>query len=361
MNPLAHLDDRTLLDAVRRLVAQDRATTAELLAHLGEVDARRLYVPLGHPSMFDYCVAALHLSESAAYRRIHAARAARRFPVILAAVAEGRLHLAAVCLISPHLTADNVDELVASVTHRRKSAVERLLAERFAPPLLRAAAGAAPGPVPTGSPGEPPAVDAREQLVPGRVDVRVSTAAPGGDSPAIASTPLAPGRVDPGLVPHTVLRVVMSASTQAKLRRAQDLLAHALPSGDVASVLDRALDALLVQLERRKYASTPRSPRPHGRSRPVRPGQRTVPAHVRRAVWERDQGRCAFVSRDGRRCSARRGLEFDHVDPVASGGRPLINRMRLLCRAHNQFEAEQAFGREFMRRKREMARAARNG
>ena len=34
-----------------------------------------------------------------------------------------------------------------------------------------------------------------------------------------------------------------------------------------------------------------------------------------------------------------------------------MESMRLRCHAHNQYEAEQAFGREFMRRKREQAKA----
>jgi len=32
--------------------------------------------------------------------------------------------------------------------------------------------------------------------------------------------------------------------------------------------------------------------------------------HVRRAVWKRDGGRCAFVSEDGKRCDERSMLEF---------------------------------------------------
>src|SRR5690349_9493645 len=111
MHELNHLSDDALLRAVSNLVARDRAITASLLAHLAEVDTRRLYLALGHPSMFAYAVEALHFSESAAYRRIHAARAARRFPQLFRLVAEGRLHLAAVCLLAPHLTEENFEEL----------------------------------------------------------------------------------------------------------------------------------------------------------------------------------------------------------------------------------------------------------
>jgi hypothetical protein len=89
---LGHVSDSALLQALATLVRQDRTTTASLLANIAEVDARKLYVPTGHPSMFEYCVEELRLSEDAAYRRIRAARAAREFPVLFAEVAEGRLH-----------------------------------------------------------------------------------------------------------------------------------------------------------------------------------------------------------------------------------------------------------------------------
>jgi hypothetical protein len=117
---LAHLSDEALLRDLAALVARDRLTTAALLAHIAEVDVRRLYAPAGYPSMHAYCVEELRLSEDAAFRRIRAARAARQFPVLLAAVADGRLNLAAVCLLAPHLTPENVEELIEAATHRRK-------------------------------------------------------------------------------------------------------------------------------------------------------------------------------------------------------------------------------------------------
>jgi len=128
---LTHLSDTVLLRDLASLVARDRATTAALLAHIAEVDARRLYAPAGYESMHAYCVDALHLSEDAAYKRIQAARAARQFPALFAAVADGRLNLTAVCLLAPHLTAENVDELLAASVHQRNTAIRDLLAARF--------------------------------------------------------------------------------------------------------------------------------------------------------------------------------------------------------------------------------------
>ena len=141
---LTHLSDAVLLRDLAALVAQDHTPTAALLAHIAEVDARKLYLPAGYPSMHAYCIDALHLSEDAAYKRIQAARTARQFPALFTAVAEGRLHLAAVCLLAPHLTRENADEWVAAATHRRKSEIEELLAQRFPRPDLPALVMAIP-------------------------------------------------------------------------------------------------------------------------------------------------------------------------------------------------------------------------
>jgi 5-methylcytosine-specific restriction endonuclease McrA len=109
---------------------------------------------------------------------------------------------------------------------------------------------------------------------------------------------------------------------------------------------------LICRLEKQKFSATDK-PRPA--LRPTR-SARHVPAHLRRAVWQRDQGRCTFVSKTGQRCAARKLLEFDHVTPVAQGGNATTANLRLRCRAHNQYAAERAFGAEFMRHKRQKAR-----
>ena len=329
---LAHLTDPELLRGLASLVAQDRVTTATLLAHIAEFDARRLYLPAAYPSTFAYCVHELRLSEEAAFKRIHAARTARRFPAIFAALAEGRFHLSAVVMLAPHLSPENADELLAAATHRTKAEIEELLAQRFPRPDRPERVEAIPAPALPGGPQAPGLVD---QHAPGRVE-------PPARRPTVA--PLSPDRF---LIQFTVGR-----DTQEKLRYAQDLLGHALPSGDVARVFDRALDTLIEHLERQKFAATPR-PRRSGRPS-THP--RHVPAQVKRAVWERDGGQCTFVSEVGRRCPARKRLEFDHVEPVARGGRASVVGIRLRCHAHNQYEAECAFGAEFMRHKREEAR-----
>lgn len=449
---LTHLPDAVLLRDLAEIVARNRDITATLLAHIAEVDVRRLYVAAGYSSMFAYCLEELRLSEDGAYKRIRAARAARQFPALFIAVADGRLHLTAVSLIAPHLTVENLGELIEAATHRRKSEIEGWLARRFpllhlcarerVMPVIRPIAQLPPGRVADstdplalrrldgGSDGNQLALgrvaDETEdgQLAPGRVvhesdgdELALGRVPEGSDRGQLAlervpegsdSSQLALGRVagdsrDDQLVPgpasddpnnarrtpdaegsalggsgripvqemapeRYLVQLTISKSTHDKLRHAQALLSHVVPTGDVAQVLDRALEALIGMLERRKIGAATRRPtrqpstsktgRCRTRSRSSL-RNRYIPAPIRREVWERDKGRCTYVGAAGHRCTARKFLEFDHVEPVARGGKATVDGLRLRCRVHNQYEADRAFGADFMNRKRREARMMR--
>jgi len=130
----------------------------------------------------------------------------------------------------------------------------------------------------------------------------------------------------------------VSAETHQKLPNAQNLLRHSIPAGDAARSLDRALSRLLRELERTKLAATSR---PRG-AHQMATGSRHIPAAVKREVWSRDAGQCAFVGTAGR-CTEGGLLEFHHVMPHADGGPATVSNIELRCRAHNQFEAERSF------------------
>ena len=131
----------------------------------------------------------------------------------------------------------------------------------------------------------------------------------------------------------------MSAEARARLDRARDLLRHVVPSGDPAAIVDRALTVLVERLEASRRAAARRAQvRPRATTT-----RRYVPASVRRAVWARDEGRCAFVGATGR-CLETGWLELHHVVPFARGGPTTAENLELRCRAHNAYEAEQEFG-----------------
>ena len=339
---LSHLSDQTLLRELRTLVTQDRATTAQLVAHLGEVEARRLYAEAGYPSMFAYCVGELRFSEDGAYRRIQVARTARRFPAILPLLADGRLNLTAVLLLAPCLTDAGAAELLTAAAGRSKAEIEVELARRFPrPDLLPLVTALPPQQASTLEPamGQLQAGSGSEEvqhhatlLAPERV--KLSSTQP------TRVTPLAPQRF--------AVQFTMDQEAHDDLLYAQALLGHSVPSGDPAAVFARALKALVTQLEKQKFAKTDRP-----RACRASDDPRHVPADVKRAVGERDGGRCTFVGSGGHRCEASTRLEYDHVEPVARGGRATVRGLRLRCRAHNQYEAERRFGRGFMNARRE--------
>src|SRR5262245_33001960 len=123
------VSDGELLRRIERLDAQSRATEADLIAHIGEADARRLYAHRAFSSMFAYCTQALHLSDAEAFRRITVARAARRHPALLTALAEGRVHLSGLALLVALVTTENCATLLERATHRSKREIEELIAE----------------------------------------------------------------------------------------------------------------------------------------------------------------------------------------------------------------------------------------
>jgi hypothetical protein len=155
------LSDDQLLVELKRLANVERRATAELLRCLMEVDSRRLYLREGCSSLFTYCTQVIHLSESAAYNRIEAARTARRLPALLDALAAGTISLTSARLLSPHLTLDNHQELLSAASHKSKREVEALIAriepKPPAPTVLRKLPCRPISPVAEGSmPAEPP-------------------------------------------------------------------------------------------------------------------------------------------------------------------------------------------------------------
>ena len=320
----SHLSDADLTATLTSLAESTRESTTVLIAHLAEFDARRLYLGAGFSCLHEYCTVKLLFSDAEAHFRIEAARGAKKFPLILEMLAAGSLSLSTVKLLAPHLTRDNHVKLLGAASGRSKRDVEELLAQRYPRPDVPTSIRKVPAPAPM--PALPvAAASASAPPVAPRVEIAPDLPAP---LRRALVKPLAPERYE--------IRFTASGETHAKLRQAQDLLRHVLPSGDVAQVIDRALTALIADLSKKKFAATER-PRP---GRPRSAEARDPSATVQRAVWARDGGRCAFMAKDGRRCTARGRLEFHHVRPAAESGKPTVDNIELRCRPHNVFEAE---------------------
>lgn len=348
-NHVESLSDDELIARTTDLVSRSRRLEAELVAHLAEVDARKLYLRKACPSMFVYVTSRLGLSEAEAYLRITAARVSRRFPAVLERLAAGRIQLSAIARLAPHLTDRSAERLLARAEGRSKREVELLVAELAPRPDTPALVRRLP------APASPTA------LVPGRVDP-VETS--GSTVPAAAPTPTVPRTRPPALVPLAPARFKVqftaSSELEEKLARARALLRHQIPDGDLAAIVDRALTTLIADLERRKCAATA-APRRSVAESVTTPSSRRIPAAVRRAVWQRDGARCTFVDATGRRCPATDQLEFHHEVPFARGGDHSLANVRLLCRGHNGHRAELDFGAAFMRDRIAIGRPAEAG
>ncbi len=342
MNPnmlssVAHLSNDELIARVKHLAEREREATASLVAHLAELDERRLYLAEGCSSLFTYCMQVLHLSEHAAYHRIEAARAVRKFPVILERLSDGSVNLTTVGLLAAHLTSENHREVLDMAQHKSKRQAEELVARLRPQPPVPATVRRLP--TPRRTPASPTTLQgAAASLQP--TDDAQGVAPPGLPSPAVTPPPARPAVVAPLAPQRYKVQFTVNGETYEKLRLAQDLLRHQIPDGDPAKIFDRALTALLQDLAKKKFAATDRPRESRGTAR----GSRHIPAEVMRMVWSRDGGRCAFVGKNGRRCTEQGFLEFHHVAPHAAGGEATAENIQLRCRAHNGYEATLYFG-----------------
>src|SRR5438105_15336677 len=337
MTVIRVMNDDDLLASTRKIARKSCGVEAELLLFLGEIDARKLYRERASPSMLVFCMREFGFSEGAAYNRIFVARAARELPAILDALRSGRVHLAGLRVLAPHLSEENHERILALAAGKSKREIEEIAAALCPkPPVpddvrkLRDRAIAQPSlplAVSMGSAAPLPAREERRAIV----------------VPLSAET--------------FKIQFTASRAVRDKPRQAQELLRHRLPNGDLATVFEKALDALIVKVMKERFALG-RKPRRQPAPGPTSSASHDLPDPMKREVYLRDQGRCAFVDENGNRCPETGGLEFDHIDGLAQTHVHDVDRSRLLCRVHNQLAAEQLYGRVFMERLRQERRAA---
>ena len=348
----ARLSDRELLRQVAGLARQERAATVELIAHLAELDRRKLYRGEGFRSLFTYCTGALRLAEHAACKRMVAARACRRFPAVLERLADGSLNLSSVKLLAPHFTPQNLAALIAEATGRSKREVEKIVARLAPQPETPASIRKLPSAPVLACVPAPAAVSLTVSAsCRGEEDSRLDQAAVPTAEPQIAvvrtpplaaaTPPVKPGETTPVAPDRYRFQFTAGGDAYEMFLQVQALLRREIPDGDPAAIFARALKLLLEETARKKVAAV-KHPRPRNAGHD--PRSRHIPAELVRAVWRRDDGRCAFMGRNGHRCGERAFIEFHHLDAYALGGETTEQNISLRCRVHNQYEAELVFG-----------------
>jgi hypothetical protein len=359
--------DDELLRRLSDLVGRSRRVDADVVEHIAEVDARKIYAREAVPSMYAYCTQVLRLGEFEAYLRITAARASREYPVLLTMLRDGRLHLTAVARLASHLTPENSETLLKRAANRSKREIEELIAELDPKPDVRAAirklpvraveaaanrdagrrGGATVAKPISGRVGQGELVPERVELPALRVGVEEVLLLPTASASTAASClkpfeVLAPSR-------HKV-QFTASDELRDKLERLQALMRTTVPDGDLATIIDLAVTEKLERLEAKRFGKT-KNPRKRLEATDTTPSSRDIPAPVRRAVYERDGGRCTYLDRNGKRCTAREWLEYHHEGvPFGRGGDHDPRNVVLMCRTHNGLLAEIDYGTEKMAR-----------
>jgi 5-methylcytosine-specific restriction endonuclease McrA len=320
---VAGMSNERLISELQGLMGQGRVLLARLLAYLAEVEERRLDLESACSSLFDFCLRRLAMSEDEACRRVAAARLTRRFPVALEMIERGELHLTGLLLLRDYLTNENHRELLKAASGKTKAEVQELIAARFprrdAPPSIEPVAPALSLPLTAAAAPAVPKASQRHAVI----------------------EPLSPERYR--------VEFTASAELRDKIERARNLSAHQIPSGDLATLVERAFDVLLEKLERQRLGKTKRA----RRASDTRPSTRRgyVPMAVRREVFERDGEQCTFVDELGRRCPERAFLELDHRVPRARGGTDDAANLTVKCHRHNALAGERAFGRQFVEKR----------
>lgn len=230
---ISRLTDDELLARVKFLARAERGAVCDLVEHLAELDKRRLHETLHYPSLFEYCVYSLGMSEGATYRRIRAARAIRLFPPISILLRDGRLPLESIALLHPYLQDPDAAKLIHQAAGLTTRKVQALVAGRCLEEPKRDVIRFC---------GTPPRT---ETAVSEPEAPLLALPAPACPSPLEATPP--PQVQQPAAPSPRTIRVAFTVDEEfyKLLNHAQRLMRHKYPDGRLEGVLRDALVALI--------------------------------------------------------------------------------------------------------------------
>ena len=393
LDSLSTISDNRLIRQIESLRGRERKILAGVLRHLVEIERRRLYLPRGYSSLFEFCTQHLKYSRSAAGRRIAAARALARFSSLEGYILNGEVNLYALSLVSGILTEDNFARVISGIRNRSTHDVEALVARyrpgRILRDRVRTVCVMEPEP---GAGNADRAAAARKSTDPGTGGPsRPRNAAGSPDAGGAGSTPGAGSGKSPDSAvvvsgSNTLERVKISRKYKLefavdpefmkKFERTKILLSNRCPGGIgfeelFMLLMDEYIDrhspeGRTARREKREARKSHQDRSAHhdreshddrdpiketgsGGARPASNGEgeirsRNIPLKVRDEVFLRDGGKCTYIGSDGRKCQSRWNLQIDHIVPFARGGDNSPGNLRLLCGKHNRLEAERVYG-----------------
>ena len=306
---LSKVPNDILLSNAVSLAKKERELSLEVLQHLREIERRSLYAKRGYPSLFEYAVQELKYAQGAAHRRIASMRLLKEIPEMEEKLERGEVSLSTLARAQTFFrqekehvkSRDEKMEILKVLENKSAREVERELVCRSSEP---------------------------EKFVPERLR-------------AISET-------------HTELRVLLNTEMLKELEELKCLLSHARPNASLRELLEFALRETVTRLRPRAPGrglghSSESLPTLEKQTVPLRQPARYIRRDVKREVWQRDGGKCTYVDAlSGKHCDSKHRLEYDHIYPVAFGGKSTDENLRLRCRAHNQLTAIDTFGHSKM-------------
>lgn len=308
---LRSLSDKSLLENTEKLAKKERELTLEVLHHFREVERRSLYATLSYSSLFEYAVNELKYSAGSAQRRISSMRLLKELPVLEKKIEEGTLNLSALAQaqsffrqekLSENTQVKNTDdkmEVLKSLENKSTREVERILVSKASEP---------------------------QKLIPEKLR-------------AVSDT-------------HTEVKFLAEEELLKEIEELRALLSHKLPGASVKEILAYAVKSTVKNLKPKepkvvtsvtaqKRDTVPKA-LPAPKLNPEKPS-RYIPVETKRLVWKRDSGQCTYTF-NNKRCCSKHGLEFDHIQPFALGGKSTPDNLRIRCKAHNQLAAVNSYG-----------------
>ena len=346
---LERLSNAELDRSAEKLVVAENGSIAKLIAHIAEMSARKTALKLGYKSIYEYCVARLNLSEGAVPSRIHVANVARRFPQLLVALAERRISLTVAGLLAPHVSENNVDKLISDCAGKTCKATQEYLVAIKPKPVYQPSIRRRPSaPQPAAPPDKP---------------------SPQAPQPPLDATPpkRSPTILEPAKPDQFNFRFSADRDFKDKFERLAEVLGVENAQKHMADIFEKAIDIALEKkdpkkkLERRKKRenlSKAKSPANEIARNDEPAKSRYISSEVSERVHARANYRCQYVSSDGTRCSARTGLQIEHVRPFGIFRSNDERFLKLLCAQHNALAAEHVYGPAFIQRKINERRAA---
>jgi len=355
------MNARDLTNQLAALLRREHNAMGDFLLALADFDRRRLWTDLGHASLFSFLRRELGLSAGAAQYRKTAAELIQRHREVEAALRSGQLCLSSIIELAKVLTTENAAEVLPrffGLSRREAADVAVSIRPVGNPPLREVVSAVRPAAARTHTPlDQHPAASPPDPVTTGTLlrPAELATAASSHGHHVAAPRPASaekPSAVEPIDTERARLHITVSRRLLAKLEAAKAALSHSHPGASSEEVLEAALDSLLAQRAKRKgVVERPRT----AVAAPVT--SVGISAAVKREVWRRARGCCEFPLDSGGVCGSTLRLELDHITPRAHGGPSTVANLRVLCRAHNDLAARQAFGDMWMDRFTRSARA----